>query len=93
MKAHQYRKAERILDTDLSDRWFYKVANDVAKEIALDLHGLTGWQGVKNTGMYGPSGLKRLMNAHLRSRKDVNGAAVVEQELDNGESVYYPTWK
>lgn len=63
-----------------------------AEQIAREVHGLSGWQGVQNNGVEAISGLKNLANAWLRKNTG-GGAIVTEFVYDDGTSRYYPSWK
>lgn len=66
-------------------------AQEMATEIALKLHGLSGWQGVLSNGVYAPAGLSKLMVKALRK---VSKTAMVEEKyLQDDTSAYYPYWK
>lgn len=66
-------------------------AQEAATEIAMKLHGLDGWQGVLNNGVYAPAGLSKLMVKALR--KVSKDAMVEENYLQDDTSAYYPYWK
>lgn len=66
-------------------------AQEAATEIALKLHGLSGWQGVLANGLYAPAGLSKLMVKALR--KVSKDAMVEEKYLQGDTSAYYPYWK